>query len=46
MASFVAGHDRVELVTYYRSMQGSSFDLAYKPNSRAAYKRYIPRLAN
>jgi hypothetical protein len=41
MANFVDSHGRVELITYYRSLQGSSFDLAYKPRSRAAYKRYI-----
>jgi len=46
MANFVSSHPRVETIIYYRSQSGSDFDLAYKPNSRAAYKRYILPLAN
>lgn len=46
MANFVAGHPRVETIIYYRSQSGSTFDLSSKPNSRAAYKRYILPLAN
>ena len=41
MASFVSSHPRVETVIYYRSHNASDFDLAHKPKSRAAYKRYI-----
>jgi hypothetical protein len=46
MANFVSSHPRVETIIYYRSQNGSDFDLAYKPKSRAAYKRYILPLAN
>ena len=41
MANFVSSHPRVETIVYYRSQTGSIFDLAYKPKSRAAYKKYI-----
>jgi hypothetical protein len=41
MANFVSSHPRVKTIIYYRSQTGSFFDLAYKPKSRAAYKRYI-----
>jgi hypothetical protein len=41
MANFVDSHPRVETIIYYRSQNASDFDLAYKPKSRAAYKRYI-----
>jgi len=41
MASFVKNHRRVELIVFYKSQRGSMFDLANKPRSRAAYKRYI-----
>ena len=41
MASFVSSHSRVETIVYYRSQTGSTFDLSSKPESRAAYKRYI-----
>jgi hypothetical protein len=41
MANFVSSHGRVETIVYYRSMAGSTFDLRNKPQSRAAYKRYI-----
>jgi hypothetical protein len=46
MANFVSSHPRVEAIVYYRSQNGSTFDLAYKPNARAAYKRYILPLGN
>ena len=46
MANFVSSHPRVETIVYYRSQTGSTFDLAYKPNARAAYKRYILPLGN
>jgi hypothetical protein len=41
MANFVSSHPRVDTIIYYRSQTGSIFDLAYKPKSRAAYKKYI-----
>jgi hypothetical protein len=41
MANFVSGHSRVETIVYYRSQNGSTFDLGSKPKSRAAYERYI-----
>jgi hypothetical protein len=41
MASFVRGHPRVEAIVYYKSLRGGLFDLASKPKSLAAYKRYI-----
>ena len=46
MANFVSSHPRVEAIVYYRSQNGSTFDLAHKPNARAAYKRYILPLGN
>jgi hypothetical protein len=46
MANFVSSHPRVETIVYYRSQSGSTFDLSSKPNSRAAYKKYILPLAN
>ena len=46
MANFVSSHPRVKAIIYYRSQSGSTFDLASKPKSRAAYTRYILRLAN
>jgi hypothetical protein len=41
MADFVRWHPRVKLIVFYKSESGSIFDLASKPYSRAAYKRYI-----
>jgi hypothetical protein len=41
MAQFVSSHPRVEAIVYYKSERGSIFDLASKPKSLAAYKRYI-----
>jgi hypothetical protein len=46
MANFVSSHNRVAAIIYYRSQTGSDFDLAHKPNSRAAYRKYILPLAN
>jgi beta-mannanase len=46
MANFASSHPRVTTIIYYRSQSGSDFDLAYKPKSLAAYKRYILPLAN
>lgn len=43
MANFVSRHSRVAAIIYYRSQAGSDFDLAYKPQSLAAYKEYIVR---
>jgi hypothetical protein len=45
MADFVRNHGRVETIVYYRSMNGSTFDLSSKPQSKAAYKKYILPLA-
>jgi hypothetical protein len=41
MAQFVEGHRRTELLVYYNGNQGSEFDLAARPRSRAAYHRLI-----
>jgi hypothetical protein len=46
MANFVSSHPRVETIIYYRSQNGSTFDLGRKPNARAAYKKYILPLGN
>ncbi len=44
MARFVRTHARVELVSYYDSKPGSTWDLASKPRSRAAYRRLVTPL--
>jgi hypothetical protein len=44
MGAFLRNHPRVVLATYYSSERGSIFDLASKPRSRAAYRRYIAPL--
>jgi hypothetical protein len=41
MANFAKNHSRVEAIIYFRSLTGSQYDLAYKPDSRAACKQYI-----
>jgi hypothetical protein len=41
----VQTHPRTKLIAYYNAKQGSIFDLASKPRSLAAYKRYIVPLA-
>jgi hypothetical protein len=46
LANFAKNHSRVEAIIYFRSQTGSGFDLAYKPNSRAAYKKYVLPLAD
>jgi hypothetical protein len=46
MGNFVSTHSRVETIIYFRSLSGSPYDLAGKPSSRAAYKKYIVPLAN
>jgi hypothetical protein len=45
MASFAASHPRTTLISYYNGKPGSVFDLASKPASRAAYRRFILPLA-
>jgi hypothetical protein len=44
MGAFLRNHPRVVLATYYSSERGSIFDLASKPRSRAAYRKYIAPL--
>ena len=41
MAAFVKAHPRTKLIAYFNAKPGSIFDLASKPKSLAAYKRYI-----
>ena len=41
MAAFVKTHRRTKLISYFNAKPGSVFDLASKPKSLAAYKRYI-----
>jgi hypothetical protein len=41
MASFVRTHPRTKLIAYFNAKPGSIFDLASKPRSLAAYKRFI-----
>jgi len=41
MATFVKSHPRTKLLSYFNAKPGSIFDLASKPKSLAAYKRYI-----
>ncbi len=44
MARFVRMHKRVELIAYYDSKPGSTWDLGSKPRSLAAYRRLITTL--
>ena len=44
VAAFIRTHPRTEVVVYYNGRGGSSFDLARKPRSRAAYARLIAPL--
>lgn len=44
MARFIRTHPRVKLAVYYEAERGSIFDLGSKPQSRAAYRRYITPL--
>jgi len=41
MAAFVKAHPRAKLIAHFNAKPGSIFDLASKPTSLAAYKRYI-----
>jgi hypothetical protein len=41
MAKFVQTHRRTKLIAYFNAKPGSIFDLASKPRSLAAYKRFI-----
>jgi hypothetical protein len=45
MADFVRSHQRTEMLAYFESVPGSIFDLQTKPQSRAAYRKYITPLA-
>lgn len=44
MGAFVRSHSRVEMLSYFESVPGSVFDLASKPQSRAAYRSSIMTL--
>jgi hypothetical protein len=44
MGAFARTHPRLELLSYYESAPGSLFDLASKPQSRAAYRSVITSL--
>jgi hypothetical protein len=44
MGKFIRTHPRVELAAFFESERGSTFDLATKPRSRAAYRKYIAPL--
>jgi len=44
MGQFVRAHPRTEMLAYFESVPGSIFDLATKPASKAAYRRYITPL--
>jgi hypothetical protein len=46
MGGWVKTHRRVELLSWFQSKAGSIFDLATKPRSRAAYRRYITPLGS
>jgi hypothetical protein len=41
MAEFAKTHPRLELLVYYNGNQGSEFDLAARPRSRATYRQRI-----
>ncbi len=45
MASFVLGHPRVELLAYYNGARGSTWDIATKPRTLAAYRSAVAPLA-
>jgi glycosyl hydrolase family 26 len=44
MAGWARAHYRVQLLAWFESRPGSVFDLATKPRSRVAYRRYITPL--
>jgi Glycosyl hydrolase family 26 len=41
VADWIRAHPRTEVAVYFNGRAGSSFDLARKPQSRAAYARYV-----
>jgi hypothetical protein len=45
VAEWIRAHPRTEVAVYFNGRAGSSFDLARKPRSRAAYARLIVPLA-
>jgi hypothetical protein len=45
MADFVHSHSRTEMLAYFESVSGSIFDLQTRPQSRAAYRKFITPLA-
>lgn len=44
MGAFVRSHPRTVMLSYFDSVNGSIFDLAAKPKSRAAYRTFITTL--
>jgi mannan endo-1,4-beta-mannosidase len=44
MGSFIRTHRRVELAVFFAAERGNIHDLASKPRSRAAYRRYVTPL--
>jgi Glycosyl hydrolase family 26 len=46
MAHFASSHPRVKAIAWFKSERGSIFDLASKPKSLRAYKRYIVPLGS
>jgi hypothetical protein len=44
MAKWVRSHPRVEFLAYFSGRAGSVWDLASKPQSRAAYRSLITPL--
>jgi len=44
MGQFVRTHPRTEMLAYFESVPGSIFDLATKPQSKAAYRQVITTL--
>ena len=46
MGGWARTHRRLELLSWYESRPGSIFDLANKPRSRAAYRRYVTPLGS
>ena len=45
MGAFLRSHPRTVLASYFNTQHGSIWDLASKPRSRAAFRRYIDPLA-
>lgn len=44
MANFVKTHGRTQVISYFNSTPGSTWDINTKPSSRAAYRTYITPL--